>query len=303
MLIVGTTTHLEDIDRSYTLAEDVFVTAVVASPFAGWTAGSSPPVCVLLDGDRIDRVDALDLAPWVSLSTTAGQSMAASQRGDMIVGLAGAHLLTVSQDGAVNPLPSFDTVTGRETWENPAGTEPDLRSLAVSTNDRWFANVHVGGVWRSDDQGSSWKNVVPPEADVHEIVAGDNGLVAAAAAVGFGWSKDEGDTWQWTTDGLHSPYARAVALDGDTAFVTASTGPQTADGRLYRGLIGAALEPCGNGLPGSFPFNLDTGCLTALRGEVALGTHDGHVFRSHDGGSNWERVAEGMRPVRVLRLV
>jgi photosystem II stability/assembly factor-like uncharacterized protein len=162
--------------------------------------------------------------------------------------------------------------------------------------------VHVGGVWRSKDRGESWQNVIPPEADVHEVVAGDSGCVAVAAAIGFGWSEDGGDTWQWTTDGLHAGYARAVALDGDTAFVTASTGPETTDGRLYRCHLGEPLVPCSGGLPDSFPFNLDSGSIAASAGQVALGTRNGRVFRSGDSGSTWSLAAERMRPVRVLRF-
>ncbi|MGO9557572.1 MAG: WD40/YVTN/BNR-like repeat-containing protein [Acidimicrobiales bacterium] len=305
MLIVGTTTHLEDLDRSYTFALDVSVTALTANPSAQGLIGSAPGVCVLLDGERIDKVEDVDLAPLVPLSTTGAQSMAATATGDLLVGLVGAHLMTVSLAGAINPVTSFDSVPGRDTWRNPAGSELELRSIAVTSDDRWFANVHVGGVWRSDDQGSSWRSVLAPETDVHEIVAGPNGRVAVAAQGGLGWSDDNGDSWQWTAEGLHAPYARAVALDGDTAYVTASTGPQTSDGRLYRCTLGSALEPCGagGGLPGSFPFNLDSGSVTAISGQVALGTHDGQVFHSRDGGSTFERIAQGMRPVRILRYV
>jgi len=162
--------------------------------------------------------------------------------------------------------------------------------------------VHVGGLWRSDDSGQSWRNVIPPESDVHEVVTGENGLVAVAAAVGFGWSKDGGDTWQWMTDGLHSVYSRAVALDGDAAFLTASTGPQTTDGRVYRCRLGEAFEPCSGGLPASFPFNLDSGSLAASGGHVAFGTPNGRVFRSGDSGSTWTLEAEGMRRILVVRF-
>ena len=128
--------------------------------------------------------------------------------------------------------------------------------------------MHVGGVWRSKDKGESWQNVIAPEADVHEVVTGDGGLVAVAAAVGLGWSQDGGDTWQWTADGLHAGYSRAVALDGQTAFSRPRPDPDTTDGRLYRCRLGESLEPCGGGLPASFPFNLDSGSVAASAGKV-----------------------------------
>ena len=305
MLIVGTTSHLEDLDRSYTYVQDASVTAVAVGAFSGGAGSllpsSSRPVWSLLDRDRIVRLEEFDVEPLVRLPGMTAQSLAASG-GTLVVGLEGAHLLTVSPEGVLTELVSFDAVEGRQDWENPAGATPDLRSIAVSSTGGWFANVHVGGVWRSDDSGQTWKNVISPESDVHEVVTGENGLVAVAAAVGFGWSNDDGDTWRWTTDGLHSAYSRAVALDGDTAFVTASTGPQTTDGRLYRCHLGERLEPCAGGLPESFPYNLDSGSLAASGGQVALGTPNGRVFRSADSGLTWTLAAEGMRHIRVVRF-
>jgi hypothetical protein len=219
-----------------------------------------------------------------------------------VAGVQGAHLVTVSTDGTVAQLPAFDQIEGRDTWTNPAASVPEIRSMAVSEADVWYVNVHVGGLWRSDDKGASWRCVVPAESDVHEVVTGEGTSLAVAAAIGFGFSPDGGDSWKWTTEGLHASYARAVALDGDTAFVTASTGPDTKDGRLYRGAIGGPFEPCNAGVPESFPFNLDTGSVAARGGQVALGTRNGHVFRSSDSGVSWDVAAEGMRPVRVVRF-
>lgn len=306
MLVVGTTVHLEDLDRSYTYAEDVSVTALAVGSFSGGVGSLLPSaarsVWSILDRERIVSLEEFDVTPLVRLPTATAQSLAVSPAGSLVVGMQGAHLLTVSPDGAIGELGSFDTVAGRDEWQNPAGPVPDLRSIAVSSADVWFAGVHVGGVWRSKDRGQSWQSVIPPEADVHEVVAGDGDCVAVAAAVGFGWSQDSGDTWQWTTDGLHAGYSRAVAIDGDSAFVTVSTGPETTDGRLYRCRLGDRFEPCSGGLPESFPFNLDTGSIAASAGRVALGTRDGLVFLSSDNGSTWSLAADRMRHVTNLRF-
>ena len=34
---------------------------------------------------------------------------------------------------------------------------------------RWWVNVHVGGVWWSEDAGETWHGAVEPGADVHEV--------------------------------------------------------------------------------------------------------------------------------------
>ncbi len=298
MLLLGTTRHLEDLDRQFSLAEDVSVTAIATGTGAGvWGT------YVLLDGKRIAKVDEYELAPVAHVDLGSCQSMAAVD-GGLLLGIEDARLARFDLfDSGISALDAFDSVPGRATWENPAGSSPDLRSMTVTDTGTWLVNVHVGGVWRSIDRGATWSNVIEPGDDVHEIGTGRAGVVVAAAAKGFGWSLDDGATWQWTSEGLHAGYCRAVAVDGDVAYVTASTGPTTRDGRLYRAVrLGSAFEPCGGGLPESFPFNLDTGCLAARDGETALGTPDGRVWRSRDRGDAFEAVTERVGRVQVLRF-
>lgn len=301
MLLVGTTEHLEDLDREYTIAEEVSVTAIAVSwPAAG--AGAPGGVHVLLDGERLGRVEEFEVRPVAALPGGGGQSMA-GDGATLVVGTAGAHLFSFDLSSTrFASVESFDAVEGRGSWENPASSTPDLRSLAVTDSGAWLAAVHVGGLWRSADRGASWRCVVPPGDDVHEVCAGEGGVVCVAAARGFGWSEDDGLTWQWTTDGLHAGYCRAVAVDGQLAYLTASTGPSTRDGRLYRGGLGGSLEPVTDGLPESFPFNIDSGCLAARGGDVAFGTEDGRIFRSRRAGARFELVAERMPPVRTVRF-
>ena len=159
MLVVGTTGHLEDLDRSYTYAEDVSVTALAVGSLTG-AAGSLLPTAAgqvwsVLDRERIVALEQFDVTPLARLVTATAQSLAVSPGGSLVVGLAGAHLLSVSADGEVHELGSFDAVAGRDEWHNPAGPLPDLRSVAVSGADVWFAGVHVGGLWRSRDRGGS----------------------------------------------------------------------------------------------------------------------------------------------------
>lgn len=300
MLLVGTSDHLEDVERQLSLAEDVRVTAI-AREASGMV---SPQAFALFDDERVVRVDGDGVDPVARLGEALGQCLAADPR-SLVVGMAGARVAAIDPvRGDVEPVPAFDAVAGREEWENPAGPTRDLRSAAITETGAWLVNVHVGGVWRSADQGRTWANVIEPEADVHEVVTGNGGRVVVAAAVGMGWSLDDGLTWAWTDAGLHAAYCRAAAVDGDAVYVTASTGPSTADGRLYRGRLGGgALEQCTNGLPASFAFNLDTGSVDARGGHVALGARDGRVYRSSDEGSSFELLTErvGGR-VRVVRF-
>jgi hypothetical protein len=225
--------------------------------------------------------------------------------GRLYVGTAEARLLAgPSATAELVPVVSFDRIETRDEWYTPWGAPPDTRSLTAGPDGSLVVNVHVGGVWRQhpDDR---WTEVVSVDADTHQVTADvDQGAVVAAAAIGFGRSLDGGATWDWTAEGLHATYSRAVAIAGDTVLVTASTGPGTRRGAIYRRPLrgDGPFEKCERGLPEWFPFNLDTRQLAAMGDEVVLGTDDGRVYRSADAGASWALVADQLPPVRTVTV-
>ncbi len=284
MLLVGTETALLDLDADRALIEGVSVTAINGD-------------VALIDKHRVVRIG--DLSEVGTLDSRDGQSVAPLADGTVLVGRTGARLTIVSA-GEARPVTSFEEIPGRDDWENPANPTPDTRTMTVDDRGRIFVNVHVGGLWLSDDRGTTWHGVVEPEADIHEVVNAD-GTIAVAAAVGFGWS-DDGTTWKWTTDGLHASYARAAALDGDAAYVSAANGPFARQGAVYRARVGARFERCEKGLPEWFPGNVDSGCVAARAGRAAIGTETGAVYVSNDAGSTWEVAVDGLSAVRSVRI-
>ena len=291
MLLVGTRDGLLDLDTGDTLVEGQPVTALAAGG-AGWH--------VLIDQRAVLRLDPGGTVPLGALPEPDGQSLAVLADGTVVVGRTGARLAIVSADGNVVDVSAFEAVPGRGHWENPANPTPDTRSMAAGPK-RWWVNVHVGGVWWSEDVGQTWQGAVKPDADVHEVRAGGDGYVAAAAAVGFGWSTNDGESWSWTTDGLDASYSRAVALDGNTAFVSASDGPFTNNGAVYRARLGSSFVRCQGGLPTNFRGNVDSGHLDATAGRVDIGFDD-RIFVSEDEGDTWRVAAALPNPVRVVRF-
>lgn len=224
---------------------------------------------------------------------------------DAIVGW-GASLTRVFKTKRFEPIAGFEEVPGREDWHAVGSRQPYVRSLTATPDGVLLANVHVGGIPRSADDGATWQPTIDVDADVHQVRAHPRRpeLVFAAAAVGLCRSDDAGETWAVLTDGLHASYCRAVATAGDVMFVSASTGPFSEQAALYRRAIDSdgPLERCTDGLPEWQPRNIDTACVDTDGTRVAFGGADGIVYGSEDAGRTWQVLADGLPPVSAVTI-
>jgi hypothetical protein len=246
---------------------------------------------------------ALDGGDWEEVARVEGDAgivLHPLGNGGLLVGTRGAHVFRL-EDGELRRLDSFDAVPGRDDWQNPASSAPDVWTFA-SEGDSVFVSVHVGGVWRSDDRGDTWTNVLEPEVDVHQVTASD-GLVAVAAQGGFGTSRDRGRTWSWTTDGLHAPYLQTVAITGDSVSVGASSGPFGTDAAVYQASPpGAAFERRSAGLPETFAA-IGPHHLAADGAHLAVTPWNStDVWTSRDAGRSWDLLAKDLPKIRSLAV-
>ena len=260
-----------------------------------------PGTWVILDGSEIWRVGDGSWARRGSLNGVRANCFADTRAG-YLVGTSEAHLYTVEDDG-VRLAEPFEQVKDRDRWYTPWGGPPDVRSLTEDF-DVVMANVHVGGIVRTLDEGASWEPTIEIDADVHRVWARD-GLVSAATAWGLAQSTDRGDTWQFRDEGLHASYCRAAAPCGEAVLVSASNGPRGGRSALYRGAKAAGpLERCREGLPEWFDDNIDTYLVAASEDDdaVAFGMRDGRIFLSHDTGATWDLVATDLPAVQCLSV-
>ena len=214
------------------------------------------------------------------------------------IGADKARLYTFDR-GVIEEDAFFAEAPGREDWYTPWGAPADVRSMTVDAGHTLFINVHVGGILRYDNTG-----VVPTldiSADVHQVAAHPTRADAVFAATAKGVAQSHnGHDFDFRTEGLHAPYCRAILVLADHLLVSASTGPGTQKGRLYRGsLWEGSLEPCTDGLPDWFEDNLNTHCLVGHEGSIYAGLHD-TVWRSDDGGETWLEAATGLPQVTCL---
>lgn len=291
--VVGTDHGLVGSDgRSWLVDRDV---TAVAADGAGWL--------VLLDGREVARVRGDEVLTVGILTEETGRCILPLDEG-AVVGTSRARLAFVGEDAA-RIVTAFDEVEGRDGWYTPWGGPPDTRSLSASPEGSIFANVHVGGIPRAPDLQGPWTPTIDVDADVHQVLVDplDAAHVVAATALGLAESRDRGDTWTFLTDGLHASYARAVALDGDRLYVSASTGPRGGRAAVYRREPAEeAFQRCDGSLPDWFAGNVDSHCLAAGGGAAIFGTEDGRVFLSEDEGRSWREVLGGSARVRAVAL-
>lgn len=293
-ILAGTEKGLVEATSGETLLSGSVGAAAVGSE--GWWA--------VVDGYRI--LASPDGDAWDEAGTMRGlrATCVLPVEGGALVGTSEAHLVAVASSSATR-VRSFDRVPTRDEWYTPWGGPADVRSLSGDAGGGAYANVHVGGILRSED-GVAWQATsMDIDADVHQVLAhpADPGVAFAATAVGLATTRDAGGSWEFTEEGLHAAYCRAVAVAGDTLLLSASTSHTGRHAALYRrALAGGTFERCARGLPEWFDDNLDTYCIDADGGTAAIGTSDGLVFASDDAGRTWSEVASGLPAISCVLL-
>lgn len=299
IVLVGTKDGLHEVDAGARELGGHAVQALAVGDGGVWAIVDDEAVL------RADTRDSVSPSGWTEVARLdrlqARCLLAAGGR--LLVGTSEARLVDALTG---SPITSFDRIPNRDEWYTPWGGPPDTRSLSVDGEGAVWVNVHVGGVWRTADLDGGWDQVVEVDADTHQVCCDpETGTAIVAAAIGFGQTGDGGQTWDWTTDGLHGSYCRAAAFAGSAVLVTASTGPFAERAGIYRRSWhgGGPFERCRDGLPEWFAGNIDTGCLAAAGATVVFGTDEGEVYVSEDEGRSWTLLAGGLPPVSAIAVV
>lgn len=245
-------------------------------------------------GDEWERVTRMEEQVW-SLCACGGRLWIGTER---------AHLASSSLEAAraeTNLEPSrdeaFEEHPDRAEWYTPWGGPPAVRSMSCNGGSL-LVNVHVGGIHRREAAG--WTQTIDVHADVHQVVAHDGRLFAATGR-GFAESLDGGESWRFTTDGIHFPYMRAVAVAGDTLLASASNGAHGDRGAVYRRAV-ASDEPFQRCRLPWFEGNVDTFCIATRNSVVAVGGPRGGVHLSDDGGDTWTVAAAGLPEINAVLI-
>ncbi len=137
----------------------------------------------------------------------------------------------VGEEGPAERVDAFDKLTCRNEWYTPWGGPPSVWNFAKTQDGYCYADVHVGSVMRSHDEGISWEPVTPElHKDVHHVTTcpADDNNVYANTANGVYVSNDRGKSWAHRIEGLPKRYGVAIATyptDPDLLLAAVQSGP------------------------------------------------------------------------------
>jgi len=220
----------------------------------------------------------------------------------------------------------------RKLWMGGGYDQPGIHSISIDPRDsrRLAIAVSSGGVWETQDGGTSWRQggqglraaYVPPEQafqpetqDVHRLVRclsepdhywiqHHNGVFRATAGIG-----------QWTElSPPHSTFGFAAAVhpqDPRTAWFAPAVKDEfryPADGKLLVARTrdgGASFDLLRKGLPQEHAYDLvyRHGLVVDESGErLAMGSTTGGLWISEDAGDNWTAARARLPPIYAVRF-
>ncbi len=152
----------------------------------------------------------------------------------------------VGTEGPAERVIAFDELECRKDWYTPWGGPPAVRTFAKTQDGFCYADIHVGSIMRSHDEGISWEPVTPElHKDVHQVATcpANDYQVYANTANGVYISPDRGDSWVNRIEGLPVRYGTAIAVhpaDPDLLIATVQNGPRGGGAWLCRSENGGA---------------------------------------------------------------
>ncbi len=301
-------------DGLFAITGDVRTQEIANQPVRGLAPDGHGGALAIVGGHSLER--RAPSGEWATVAKSEFKlSCCMAVRDAIYVGTDDARMLQLSRVGGVfDPIDGFDKIAGRDAWfagsaivnGQRLGPPLGIRSVAANANGSiLFANVHVGGIPRSMDGGTSWQPTIDINSDVHEVRAHktDPDIVAAASAIGLCISHDAGATWTIERDGLHGSYCSAVAFSGNDILVAASTDHFATQGRIYRRPIrpDGGMVAVEDGLPTWISGIADTGCIATNGSMIVVVDRAGTLYLSTEFGLAWSRSSSELpNPSSVL---
>ena len=163
--------------------------------------------------------------------------------------------------------------------------EQSVRTIFETSKGTLFVGCDYG-LYKSDDKGQTWKQVLKKGYVVVTDLAESGGVLIGAGRNGILRSTDNGETWHWAISegGLGKVVER---IDG--GFAVISYDPNTKTSRIRISLdSGKTWSAIDKGLPPAL-FILSIKQM----GKYLICGHPDGIFRSSDMGKTWSIVQSG----------
>lgn len=226
-------------------------------------------------------------------------------------------------------------------WNNPKRGEwfgggldwPGIHSICVDprNSDHLALGISCGGVWQSDDRGTTWAcradgmraAYLPPEAENNPNQQDPHCLVQCRAEPDAMWvqhhngifrSTDRSASWREIENVQPSTFGFAVAVhprDGDTAWFVPAVKDETripSGGRLVVTRTrdgGQSFDQLTQGLPQEHAYDLvyrHSLDVDATGDRLAFGSTTGSLFISENQGDTWTCISTHLPPIYCVRF-
>lgn len=216
----------------------------------------------------------------------------------------------------------------RKGWFGGGYDDPGIHSVCIDPRDSRHLTVGVssGGVWRSDDGGSSWRQTgqglraayLPPEQAYTLTNQDPHRLARCPTAPDVIWcqhhngiflSEDGGETFNEIDTAVPSAFGFAVAVhpaDPDTAWFVPAVKDECrvpVDRRMVVSRTtdrGKSFKTFDGGLPPAPAFDLVYRHGLAIdddAGHLAMGSTTGGLWVGDGGGEHWTQVSTQLPPI------
>jgi photosystem II stability/assembly factor-like uncharacterized protein len=220
----------------------------------------------------------------------------------------------------------------RKKWFGGGADWPGIHSICVDPAGPVTVGVSCGGVWRSEDDGATWKSrasgmyatFMPPEQRNDPDIQDPHRIVACPARTDTMWAQHHNGLFRTTNGGVSwddlsevvrpSRFGFAVAVhphDPNTAWTIPAIKDMQrvpVEGKVVVSRTrdgGKTFEVLEKGLPQQHAYDLvyrhaldidDTGNV------LAFGSTTGSLWITEDGGDSWQTISEHLPPIFSVRM-
>ncbi|MGH7888180.1 MAG: WD40/YVTN/BNR-like repeat-containing protein, partial [Candidatus Binatia bacterium] len=235
----------------------------------------------------------------------------------LFAGTEPAHLFTSDDLGENwNELPALRLVPSVPNWTFPAAPHvAHVKNITFDPLDSRtiYIGIEQGGLLKSEDQGSTWRELHGFHDDVHRLLIrrSDPKWLYISSGDGLFNSRDGGESWeQLTTRSMRIGYPDALFIHPDREELMFMAGGINAPSKWrFTGDANATIarsrdagrswEIVANGLPEHMQASIEAMAMEVYEGSFALfaGNSDGEIYSSEDEGNHWAKIIDGLPPI------